>query len=242
MLDDNQSFDVGTPARIAAGLVAALVQSNTESLVLLLDDRVDWSTPAGNRSCRTRNEALDAHVRLVSSGGWVDVYETTIVGNQIRLRTATRSVHPPRAFLAIYDIAVDGGRIDSVTYLRGGQNSQAPLVELLYFDGCPTHEPFLAHLLNLLHNLDLNTDVNLVHVNSEEEAAEHHFLGSPSLRINGRDVDPNAQDRKTYAVQCRLYPTPEGLAKTPPDAWIATALTAPAREPDQPHSRHGEIP
>lgn len=227
MLDNELSFDAGTPARVAADLVAALVQRSANSLELLLNTHVHWSGPDGERSCQTRNEALDAYVRLLATGGMIDVYETTIVGDRIRLRTVIRSSHPRRTSLAIYDMVVDQEQIVSVTHVSDEQSRPAPLIELLYFDGCPTHEPFLSHLLQLLHDQGFAPDVHLVNVNTEVEAAHHHFLGSPSLRINGHDVDPNAHRRNLFAVQCRLYPTPGGLAKTPPDAWITAALTSP---------------
>ena len=50
------------------------------------------------------------------------------------------------------------------------------------------------------------------------------FLGSPTVRVNGRDVDPDAGSRIGYGVQCRLYRTPGGVTGTPADAWILVAL------------------
>jgi hypothetical protein len=52
------------------------------------------------------------------------------------------------------------------------------------------------------------------------------FLGSPTLRIDGHDVDPAAANRHDYGLSCRLYPTGEGVRRTPPDTWIVDTLRA----------------
>lgn len=66
---------------------------------------------------------------------------------------------------------------------------------------------------------------------SERAARRERFLGSPTLRIDGRDVDPDAADRHDYGLRCRLYPTGDGLQRIPPDAWITNALRASSRKP-----------
>jgi hypothetical protein len=103
---------------------------------------------------------------------------------------------------------------------------EEPLIEVLCVDGCPSHEQFLPHLERLLLNLGIHNAVHVVEVADDAEAQRLHFLGSPTLRINGQDVDPTATDRHDYALQCRLYPH-AGNAGAPPDDWIASALTTP---------------
>lgn len=105
--------------------------------------------------------------------------------------------------------------------------SHEPLIELLYFDGCPNHEQFYPHVQHLLADLGIQADVHLVNVSDDADAQRLEFLGSPSLRINGHDVDPTADTRNHYALQCRLYRTEAGLAGTPPDEWVKRALVQP---------------
>jgi hypothetical protein len=106
-------------------------------------------------------------------------------------------------------------------------------VELLYFAGCPHHEAFLPHLRGLLADTTSTTSIRLVEITSDEDAYRRQFLGSPTLRINGVDVDPSAAERTDYGVQCRLYRT-EGVTRgTPPDSWIIQALSGPASQGDQ---------
>ncbi len=97
-------------------------------------------------------------------------------------------------------------------------------VELLYFDGCPSHEAFLSRLRELLAEAEANVPVEQRRVESDAAARCERFLGSPTLRIDGVDVDPSAGDRIDYGLTCRLYPTSEGLRGAPPDEWVLSAL------------------
>lgn len=98
-------------------------------------------------------------------------------------------------------------------------------IELLYFAGCPNHEVFMPRLLTLLDRAGVDEEVRLVHVESEDEARAVGFLGSPSLRVNGRDVDAGAAERSDFGLKCRLYQTPGGLSGTPSDELVLAALT-----------------
>jgi hypothetical protein len=99
-------------------------------------------------------------------------------------------------------------------------------VELLYFDGCPGYEALLPRLRRLLDEAGLPVEVGLRRMESAEQAERERFLGSPTLRIDGRDVDPAAVSRTDYGLTCRLYPAHDGLRRTPADAWIRDALAA----------------
>lgn len=94
-------------------------------------------------------------------------------------------------------------------------------VELLYFNGCPGYEELLPRVRQLIGD---RPDIKLRAVESPEEAERLHFLGSPTLRVNGRDVDPDAGERTDYGMKCRLYRTPEGQFHAPPDEWVRQAL------------------
>jgi hypothetical protein len=96
-------------------------------------------------------------------------------------------------------------------------------IELLFFDGCPSHE----RLLPLVRELAECTDAELVlrQIDTPEQAEQERFLGSPTVRVNGRDVDPHAGDRTDYGLKCRLYRSAElGHSPLPPTHWIHAAL------------------
>jgi hypothetical protein len=98
-------------------------------------------------------------------------------------------------------------------------------IELLYFDGCPNHERLLERLPGLLAQAGVLADISLRNVEDLDQAQHERFLGSPTLRVDGRDVDPTAGRRDDYGLKCRIYRTPAGLAGLPPDEWILNALT-----------------
>ena len=86
-------------------------------------------------------------------------------------------------------------------------------IDLLYFDDCPSWQPALANLQTVIKEENLDVSVHLVEVNSDQEAMDHQFLGSPSFQVDGVDFWPTRQDR--FALSCRVYSTSEGLKGWP---------------------------
>lgn len=99
-------------------------------------------------------------------------------------------------------------------------------IEVLYFDGCPNHQALVAHLRELLDGAGVDAEIELRRIGSEEQAQRLRFLGSPTVRVQGRDVEPDAEARSDYGLGCRLYRTAGGIAGAPPDALILAALAA----------------
>ena len=62
-------------------------------------------------------------------------------------------------------------------------------VEVLYFNGCPNHLPAVKRVRDILHGMGLHHDVREIEVDTYEKAEASRFLGSPSVRINGVDID-----------------------------------------------------
>jgi hypothetical protein len=98
-------------------------------------------------------------------------------------------------------------------------------LEVLYFDGCPSHEAVMPRLRMLMAQAGVDAPVALKRVESVEAAARERFLGSPTLRVDGQDVDPTAGERTDFGMKCRLYPSPDGLRGTVPDEFVVAALT-----------------
>jgi hypothetical protein len=99
-------------------------------------------------------------------------------------------------------------------------------VELLYFDGCPSHERFLPRLRELIAEAGSAEEVRLRRVESPEAAVAERFLGSPTVRVDGVDVEPGVDRRSDFGLKCRLYSTPDGLQGTPREEWVTNALKA----------------
>lgn len=96
-------------------------------------------------------------------------------------------------------------------------------VEILYFDGCPTYETAERTLREVLSREGIEAEVVMVSVASDEEARRLRFPGSPTIRVDGRDLFP-AGEREDWRLGCRIYATPGGLRGSPTTEMFREAL------------------
>jgi hypothetical protein len=104
-------------------------------------------------------------------------------------------------------------------------------IELLYFDGCPSYEMLLPRLRLLLERQGIDEPVELRRVETLGAAEREGFLGSPTVRIDGEDIDPDAAMRSDFGIKCRLYRDADGARGTPSDAMVVRALERSAHSP-----------
>jgi hypothetical protein len=101
-----------------------------------------------------------------------------------------------------------------------------PLVEVLTFEGCPHAEPALELVKRVIAESRVDATVRRVDVPDSEAAAAQRFLGSPTIRVNGRDIEPGVGERDEYVLSCRVYRTESGLKGEPDERWLRDALHA----------------
>jgi hypothetical protein len=75
-------------------------------------------------------------------------------------------------------------------------------------------------------NAGVDADVHPVRVGDQGQAERLRFLGSPTVRIDGHDLESGAEERTDFVLACRVYATEAGLRGRPPDEWIRSALAA----------------
>lgn len=97
-------------------------------------------------------------------------------------------------------------------------------VEVLYFEVCPSHEALLPRLRELASEASVGEGIQLRRVESLEAAERERLLGSPTVRVNGADLEPGAADRSDFGLKCRIYRWNGSVSPTPPDEWIRSAL------------------
>jgi hypothetical protein len=78
-------------------------------------------------------------------------------------------------------------------------------VELLYFEGCPGFQPTLSLLKQVLDEEEIPARVQIILVDSEESANKYRFQGSPSIRVDGEDIEPEARSSTDFGMKCRIY-------------------------------------
>ena len=75
----------------------------------------------------------------------------------------------------------------------------------------------------------LDPEIRVLDVPDQDAAERLRFLGSPTIRVGGRDVDPRAEERSDYALSCRVFRTETGIAGQPDERWVRDALLREAR-------------
>ena len=88
-------------------------------------------------------------------------------------------------------------------------------IELLYWDGCPSYPEAKATLEEVLAGRGIESPIEMREVRTDEEAQTLGFPGSPTIRIDGRDVDPAGADGRP-ALNCRIYHLPDGRTSPVP--------------------------
>jgi mercuric ion transport protein len=78
-------------------------------------------------------------------------------------------------------------------------------IEVLYFEGCPNHLPAIEMVRETLKSLGRQEEIYQVEVHTQEDAEAMAFVGSPSIRINGADIEPWARTAKAFGLSCRTY-------------------------------------
>ena len=69
----------------------------------------------------------------------------------------------------------------------------------------PSHPAALKLVRDVLAAEGVATQIHEVLVRDEKMASELGFVGSPTIRIDGRDVAGESH-RQDFALSCRLYP------------------------------------
>ncbi len=102
-------------------------------------------------------------------------------------------------------------------------------VELLYFSECPNHDRAEALVRAVAASEGLELDLERIEVVDDGAAQKLRFLGSPTLRVEGRDVEAGADARAGFHRSCRLYRTRDGVHGLPDERDIRRSLRGDAR-------------
>jgi hypothetical protein len=103
-------------------------------------------------------------------------------------------------------------------------------VELLWFADCPNHTTARQMLQEVIADLVPGTPIRDLDATDPLTAERLRFPGSPTIRVDGDDVDPTYVDPGDYTPRCRLYRTDAGLRGLPERRWIETAFLGRATE------------
>ena len=99
-------------------------------------------------------------------------------------------------------------------------------IDILYFDACPGWQAAVERVWQVVDEGGLRDRVvvRALPIETESEARIHRFVGSPTVRVDGQDVDPAAGALTSYGLQCRLYSHGGRVEGLPPVDLIRAAL------------------
>lgn len=96
-------------------------------------------------------------------------------------------------------------------------------IELLYYPECPSHERALELIHEALTHEGVTAEVEVVRIDTQEQAEQHRFIGSPTIRIDGRELQP--QPHLPYRLTCRAFQHEDGrLSPLPSLSMLREAI------------------
>lgn len=108
--------------------------------------------------------------------------------------------------------------------MRTGQVGQRPVIEVLDVQDCPNYPGALALVQRVLADLEIDAEVRTTLITDQAAAEQARFAGSPTGRVDGRDVEPGSEPPSEISVACRLYRLEHRLAGQPTEGWVREAL------------------
>jgi hypothetical protein len=78
-------------------------------------------------------------------------------------------------------------------------------VEVFYIDGCPNHKPAVERVKKVLRQERISVPLMEIEIHDESEARKVGILGSPTIRVNGLDVDLKSRAGTATGLACRYY-------------------------------------
>jgi len=96
-------------------------------------------------------------------------------------------------------------------------------IELLYYPECPSHERALELLRDALALEGIDAPIEVIRIDTQQQAEQYQFVGSPTIRIDGREVQP--QPHLPYRLTCRAFLHEDGrLSPLPSLQTLRAAL------------------
>jgi hypothetical protein len=104
--------------------------------------------------------------------------------------------------------------------------ARRPVIEVLYVEGCPNYRGALALVERVRADLGIDAELRTTMISDQAAAERAHFPGSPTIRVDGRDVEPGSEPPSEISVACRLYRLEHRFAGQPAERWVRDALLA----------------
>jgi hypothetical protein len=97
-------------------------------------------------------------------------------------------------------------------------------IDLLYFAGCPHVDATLDLIDDVLAEQGLHARISRIEIKDGDDAERQRFPGSPTVRVDGVDIDPSQREADRFGMLCRVYRDGAALRGIPPRAMIERAI------------------
>jgi hypothetical protein len=109
-------------------------------------------------------------------------------------------------------------------------------IRFLYSDQCPSHDKAIERLRKVLGEEGIDAKIEVVKVETFEDAKRYRYPGSPTILIDGHDID--LLPTHEYAPTCRAYRLEDGrISPLPSVSMIRRAVRAAKRESLEPSTK-----
>jgi hypothetical protein len=105
-----------------------------------------------------------------------------------------------------------------------GPSRRRPVIEVLYVQDCPHYQATLALVERIRGELGMEAELRSTLIVDQAAADQARFAGSPTVRVDGRDVEPGSEPATEYVLGCRLYRLEHRFAGQPEERWVREAL------------------
>jgi hypothetical protein len=97
-------------------------------------------------------------------------------------------------------------------------------IEFLYYEDCPSHDQALERLEQVMAEEGIIADIKITKIETESQAIERQFVGSPTILVDGQDIVPPVENAQ-FGLGCRVYRLENGrFSPLPSVTMIRNAL------------------
>jgi hypothetical protein len=114
--------------------------------------------------------------------------------------------------------------VDGSLMMTAGQLGRRPVIEVLYIQDCPNLPGALALVRRVRAELGIDAELRATLIVDQAAAERAGFAGSPTVRVDGHDVEPGSEPPDEISVACRLYRLEHRFAGQPAERWVRDAL------------------
>lgn len=93
-------------------------------------------------------------------------------------------------------------------------------------ESCPHRDDARALVDAAIVETSIDADLEVITVRTDEEARQSKVLGSPSIRVDGRDIEYGEQEPAETQPGCRYYNSPAGWMPIPEKGLLVRAIEA----------------